>query len=137
MSWVLNDAAIGQYRCKGYFAPVPCQSIPEVAQYRKSLEAMEFDHGGSLQGTYQFKPHIHQRWAFEVATNPTILDAVSDIIGPNILVIQYTVWVKGSGSDSFMSWHQNGTYFGLSPLGHVTAWVALSPSNRETGCFRR
>jgi len=134
MSRVLSDAAIKQYRDKGYFAPVPCLSAPEVAQYRKSLEAMEFDHGGGLQGIYQFKPHIHQRWAYDVATNSTVLDAVSDIIGPNILIIQYTIWVKEPGSASFVSWHQDGTYFGLSPFEHITAWMALSPSNRETGC---
>lgn len=134
MSRVLSDAAIEQYRQKGYFAPVPCLSASEVTQYRRSLEAMEFDHGGALQGIYQFKPHIHQRWAYDVATHPTVLDAVSDIIGPNVLIIQYTIWVKEPGSESFVSWHQDGTYFGLSPFEHITAWVALSPSNRTTGC---
>lgn len=134
MGQILSDDAIEHYRAKGYYAPVPCFSAAEVAQYRRSLEAMEFDHGGGLSGIYQFKPHIHQRWAYEVATNAKVLDAVSDIIGPNLLIIQYTVWVKEPGSESFVSWHQDGTYFGLSPLEHITAWVALSPSNEETGC---
>jgi len=134
MGQTLSDAAIEQYREKGYLSPMPCLSVPEVAQYRNFLEAMEFDHGGALRGIYQFKPHIHQRWAYEVATHPTVLDAVSEIIGPNILIIQYTVWIKEPGSDSFVSWHQDGTYFGLAPFEHITAWMALSPSNRKTGC---
>lgn len=134
MGKILNNEAVEHYRTRGYYAPVSCFSASEVAQYRRSLEAMEFDHGGGLSGIYQFKPHIHQRWAYEVATNSKVLDAVADIIGPNLLVIQYTVWVKEPSSESFVSWHQDGTYFGLSPLEHITAWVALSPSNEETGC---
>ena len=46
MNHVLSDAAVEQYRQKGYCAPVPCLSASEVARYRSSLEAMEFDPGG-------------------------------------------------------------------------------------------
>jgi ectoine hydroxylase-related dioxygenase (phytanoyl-CoA dioxygenase family) len=35
-----------------------------------------------------------------------------------------------------VSWHQDSTYFGLSPAEHVTAWVALSHSNLESGCVQ-
>ena len=50
MGQTLSDAAIEQYREKGYLSPMPCLSVPEVAQYRNFLEAMEFDYGGALRG---------------------------------------------------------------------------------------
>ncbi|WP_082190581.1 phytanoyl-CoA dioxygenase family protein [Bradyrhizobium pachyrhizi] len=37
---------------------------------------------------------------------------------------------------SFVSWHQDGTYWGLSEPSVVTAWIALTPSNRNNGCMR-
>jgi non-heme Fe2+,alpha-ketoglutarate-dependent halogenase len=66
----------------------------------------------------------------------TILDAVEDLIGPDILVFHTTMWWKTKGSANRVPWHQDGTYFGLAPYEHVTAWVALSPSNTQTGCVR-
>src|SRR5262249_26283413 len=39
------------------------------------------------------------------------------------------------GDGAFVSWHQDGTYFGLDPADrHVTAWVALTESTPKTGC---
>ena len=35
-----------------------------------------------------------------------------------------------------MSWHQDAAYWGLEPEEVVTAWVALSPSNAESGCMK-
>jgi len=45
------------------------------------------------------------------------------------------MWIKEPGDDAFVSWHQDGTYFGLDPANqHVTAWVALTDSLPEMGC---
>ena len=35
-----------------------------------------------------------------------------------------------------MSWHQDLTYWGLDDAEEMTAWVALSPSNLDSGCMR-
>jgi len=68
--------------------------------------------------------------------HPRILDAVEDVIGPDILLFHLTTWIKEPGDGSFVPWHQDGVYFHLFPYQHVTAWVALSPSTEATGCVR-
>ena len=35
-----------------------------------------------------------------------------------------------------MSWHQDSTYWGLDPDDVITAWVAFSQSNLESGCMK-
>jgi non-haem Fe2+, alpha-ketoglutarate-dependent halogenase len=40
------------------------------------------------------------------------------------------------GEKSYVGWHQDGTYWKLSPPTVVTAWVALTPSTPENGCMR-
>ncbi len=37
---------------------------------------------------------------------------------------------------SFVSWHQDNTYWGLSSDKVITAWLALSPAQTENGCMR-
>ena len=82
------------------------------------------------------KPYLLFTWAANLVREPAILNAVEDLIGPDILVFHTTMWWKTKGSPSRVPWHQDGTYFGLAPHEHVTAWVALSPSNTQTGCVR-
>jgi ectoine hydroxylase-related dioxygenase (phytanoyl-CoA dioxygenase family) len=45
------------------------------------------------------------------------------------------VWPKDAGSGTFVSWHQDATYFALEPICHVTAWVALTDASVEAGCM--
>ena len=44
--------------------------------------------------------------------------------------------MKEPESAAFVPWHQDATYFGLAPHEQVTAWVALTDSNRENGCVQ-
>jgi len=93
--------------------------------------------GGCVgDGIVRVKPYLLFRWAADLVREPAVLDAVEDLIGPDIMVFHTTMWWKTKGSPNRVPWHQDGTYFGLAPYEHVTAWVALSPSNTGTGCVR-
>ena len=82
------------------------------------------------------KPYLLFPWAAELVRHPRILDMVEGVIGPDILVFHTTAWLKAPHSENYVPWHQDATYFGLAPFEHVTAWVALTPSRRESGCVR-
>ena len=75
-------------------------------------------------------------WADYLVHHPKVLDAVEDVIGPNILVYHSTTWIKEAGTPAFVHWHQDGTYFFLDPHLHVTAWIALSECPVEAGPVR-
>ena len=51
-------------------------------------------------------------------------------------VQQVRLLVVPAGDPAYVSWHQDGTYWGLSSPDVVTAWVALTPSLPENGCMR-
>lgn len=92
--------------------------------------------GGALRGASRTKIYLRYPWAFRLATDPAILDAVEDLIGPDILLYQNTAWAKNAGEDSYVSWHQDNTYFGHAPCEVLSVWVALSPSRPESGSMR-
>lgn len=66
----------------------------------------------------------------------TILDAVEDLIGTDLLCWNTLFWVKEAGSESFVSWYQDLRYWGLDTSDLVTVWLALSPATKESGCMR-
>ncbi len=67
---------------------------------------------------------------------PTILDAVGDILGPDILVYGSSFFIKEPHDPGFVSWHQDAHYWGLDSADVVTAWVAFADSDHENGAMR-
>ena len=133
----LSDADLARYRDEGYLCPITVLTPAEAAHYRARLEAAEAAAGGSLPGPFKHKPHLVYPWAQELVRHPAILDAVEEVIGPDILCWESVFFNKEPKTQDFVSWHQDVTYWGLDQEGDVvTAWVALSPSTPESGCMR-
>ena len=137
----LDQELVDRYHSEGYLFPFRAFSAEAAASYRAEVErtcATTAGPAAAASGTlsYRVKPYLLFPWAAAMVREQAILDAVEDLIGPDILVFHTTMWWKVKGSRNRVPWHQDGTYFGLAPFEHVTAWVALSPSNTWTGCVR-
>lgn len=136
MPKVLSEDAIARYRREGNFFPIPILRENEVADLRGRLEAFEAAQGQPIQGGHRNKSHLLFKWLDDLIRDPRILDAVEDIIGPDILCWNTIFWIKEARSPSFVSWHQDLNYWGLDAKDLVTAWLALSPATVESGCMR-
>ena len=132
----LDPAAIEAYRRDGYYFPVRVFSPQEAARSRAALEAHEAAAGRPLQGKWRVKTHLLFTWADSIVHHAPILDAVEDLIGPDILCWTTNFFIKEPASPGFVSWHQDAAYWGLQPEEVVTAWVALSESNARSGCMK-
>lgn len=135
----LSPAQIAQYRHDGFLFPVDCLTPDEVRHFRGRLEAFEQEQGdtfGKLPDLVRSKSHLLFTWMDELVRHPKVLDAVESIIGPNILIYHLTSWLKEPGEPSHVSWHQDGTYFGLEPAEQITAWIALTDATPEMGCVK-
>lgn len=133
---VLSAAQIASFNERGFVSPVRVMSAEQAAGYRARLEAFEKAQGSPMKGGQRNKTYLLFTWAHEVLMNSRLLDAVEDLLGPDLLVYHSTTWIKESHAAGFVSWHQDSTYFGLEPLEQVTAWVALSNATEEAGCMR-
>lgn len=136
MSKMLSSAAIDTFRRDGYYFPVPVLTPTEVARYRNCLEQHEAETGAPLQGNWRHKAHLLFTWVDELVHHPKIVDAAEDVLGPNLLCWTTNFFIKEANSPGFVSWHQDAFYWGLSKDDVVTAWVALSPANLESGCMK-
>ena len=105
-------------------------------RFRAKLEAVEAEQGGRLEASQRNKSHLLFKWLDDLIRDPRILDPIEDLIGPNILCWNTLFWIKEAGSGSFVSWHQDTRYWGLSSEQVITAWLALSPAGVENGCMR-
>jgi non-haem Fe2+, alpha-ketoglutarate-dependent halogenase len=131
----LSAEQIAGYQRDGYVCPVDAFSPERARRWRERLEDFERAEGRKMTRGHNFKPHLLFPWVDEIVHAPEVLDAVEDLIGPDIRLFHLTAWPKDAGSGTYVSWHQDATYFALEPACHVTAWVALTDAPVEAGCM--
>lgn len=136
MPKMLTAAEVEAYNTKGYHLPVDVLSHDEVTACRGQLEVYETKTGGPIKGEMRHKSHLLFPWINELMRHPRVLDAVEDILGPNLLVWSTSFFIKEPRDPGFVSWHQDATYWGLSSPDVCTAWIALSPANKVSGCMK-
>lgn len=134
MGKLLSAAQVADYERNGFVPAVDVLTRDEVRRYRAELEARE--NGTPMGFPDKSKSYLKYGWADAMVHHPKVLDAVEDLIGPDILVYHSTMWIKEAGSPAYVLWHQDGAYFFLDPAEHVTAWVALSDATEAAGCMR-
>jgi hypothetical protein len=130
----LSPEQVARYERDGILFPVSVLSRDEVARARAAFEEIESRCGGKLE--YAAWLHLFFRWAYDLATHPSVLNAVERLIGHDILASSTLLLCKHPRSSSYTSWHQDGAYSSLHLTPTTTAWLALSDSNAESGCMR-
>ncbi|WP_376089164.1 phytanoyl-CoA dioxygenase family protein [Roseomonas sp. CCTCC AB2023176] len=136
MGTALTEAEVSAYRERGYLSPLRALSEGEVAGARAAMAATEARVGEPIAGRLNQKPHLILPWVADLIRHPRVLDAVEDVLGPDLFCWGAQFFAKPAGDPAFVSWHQDGTYWGLSSQDVVTAWIALTPSVPESGCMR-
>ena len=136
MSHALSLAEVARYERDGYLFPFDVLAPDEVAAARRKLETFEAKQGGPLQRPLIAMCHLYAGFVDEIIRSPRVLDPVESLIGPDILCWECAFLTKEPKAPSFFSWHQDAAYWGLEPYDILTAWIALSPSTRESGCMQ-
>lgn len=131
----LSETEIARYERDGFLYPIDVFSPEKARAYLDKLEAVEHTERRDFGKGHNFKPHLLFTWVDEIVHDPAVLDAVEDLIGPDIRLFHLSVWPKHAHDPAYVSWHQDATYFGLEPAKHVTAWVALTDAPVESGCM--
>lgn len=132
-----------RYQERGYLAPIGVFSKEETARFRDCyLDYLKTiaDRLKTLPARDQYKvfseTHLFLPWVHEMVTHARVLDAVESILGPNLLIWNTRWFAKMPGDKTYISWHQDATYWGLDPPNVATAWIALTNSNAANGCMR-
>jgi ectoine hydroxylase-related dioxygenase (phytanoyl-CoA dioxygenase family) len=126
------------YEKDGYFFPYDVTSEAEAAQLLADLEAAEAQVSGDrarLSHLRSYPAQLLPSFA-SLIRHPRLIEAASQIIGPDLLVWSCGFFIKEPSSKSFVSWHQDLNYWGLDGDDEVTAWFALTPATVENGCMR-
>jgi hypothetical protein len=133
----LTPEQIDFYNANGYLLPFRIYSAAEIAEIRRYFDRI-------LEGSLQVGNDSYsiRRWqnrsqvVWDIATHPLILDHVEDILGPDFVAWGTHFFCKLPGDGKPVSWHQDASYWPLTPTRSVTAWLAIDDSDCGNGCMR-
>lgn len=123
----------------GFVFPIDGISQHQVQACRAALERFEQSSDTRLEPAWRarlFELHLLLPEFDELVKSPPVVEAVSRILGPDLLVWECNIFLKEPRSDSFVSWHQDLRYLGLGPEDQVNAWIALTDVTIANGCMR-
>ncbi len=134
MPKVLTDAQVRSYEDNGFLFPIEVCSAAAATELARKVAATEAQLGHELQKRFALKAHLPFPWLCALIRNERLLDAVEDIIGPNILCWGTTFFQKPARDPRYISWHNDTFFYTVKPAETLTAWVGFNDATLESGC---
>ncbi len=133
---VASDIAI-TYDRDGFVFPLDVVSEEEAKAIRADLEAAEAELADDPERLALLRSYPDRLLpSFDrLIRNPSLIAAASQVLGPDLMVWSAGLFIKEANTPHIVSWHQDLTYWGLADAEETTCWVALSPSNKASGCM--
>lgn len=144
MAIELSPEDIAHYQAQGYIIPRYRLEPELLTSLQDALNTLIAENPG-VRPEKLVSAHIEgrndegvngSRRFLELAMHKPIVDLVSQIIGPDIILWGCHVFCKPASEGFETPWHQDGHYWPIRPLATCTVWVALEPSTCENGCLR-
>lgn len=136
MPKILSGDQVAAYGENGFLFPFDVYGPDAAAQLRDKFEALENAIGDEPQDRYRIKAHLPFPWLCDVVRAPRLLDAVEDLIGPDVLCWGASFFAKKAHDPRYVSWHTDSFFYGFEPADTLTAWLAFNPSTEQSGCVK-
>lgn len=129
-----------QYRQFGYVTGVDLLTPDEVRHYRAQWDQLEARIGRDQAQIGVANAQREHPFIWELATHERIVDAVEQVIGPDVVLLGTHFFCKypspQEGDQPFVAWHQDVTYWGLTPPRVTTIWLAIDDVDIENGAMQ-
>lgn len=134
---VLQTSDIQQYNREGYLKGLQVYSpteIDAVRSYFDDLLARVVATGGN---SYSISTaHLAYGPVYDILTNPKIVAIVRDLLGEDVIGWGSHFFCKMPRDGKAVAWHQDASYWPLTPSKSLTVWLAIDDADLENGCMK-
>lgn len=134
---VLSPAQVEHYNRRGYVAPMDIYSSDEIgairAYFDDLLEWVQAEGGDSYSIS---SAHLKYGPVYDILTDKRIVDCVADLLGENVVAWGSHFFCKMPHDGKAVAWHQDASYWPLSPSKALTVWLAIDDADEENACMK-
>lgn len=133
----LTREQVQSYNDRGFVRPISIFSAAEINDIRcyfdKLLERVVAEGGNSYSIS---SAHMRYGRVYDILTDRRIVDCVGDLLGDNVIGWGSHFFCKMPHDGKAVAWHQDASYWPLSPSKAVTVWLAVDNADCENACMR-
>lgn len=134
---MLSPDQIAAFNRDGYLKGIRIfanDEIDAIRAYFDRLLASTLAAGGD---SYSISTaHLRFGRVYDLLTDPRIVALVKDLLGENVIAWGSHFFCKMPGDGKRVSWHQDSSYWPLTPSKAVTVWLAIDDASVENACMR-
>lgn len=134
---VLTREQIEQFNREGYIRGVRIfsdQEISEIRGYFDALLAKVIAAGGDSYSISTAHAKYGRVW--DLLTDRRIVACVRDLLGNDVVGWGSHFFCKMPHDGKAVAWHQDASYWPLTPSKAVTVWLAVDDADVENACMR-
>jgi non-haem Fe2+, alpha-ketoglutarate-dependent halogenase len=133
----LTRQQIAQYNDQGYLFPLDVFDDNEIAAVRAYFDALLPKALAAGWNSYEIT-NWHKSCAglWDLVTNGRILDYIQDLLGQTLILRHSHFFAKLPGDGKRVSWHQDASYWPITPSKVVSAWLAIDDSDSDNAAMQ-
>jgi hypothetical protein len=134
---VLNREQIARFNRDGYLMPFRFFSPDEIADIRSYFDRLLASYTAEGKDSYSISSaHLRHGRVWDILTSPRIVGVVVDLLGPSVIGWGSHFFCKMPGDGKSVAWHQDSSYWPLTPSKAVTVWLAIDDADRANACMK-
>ncbi len=134
---VLTPEQIARFNREGYLKPFRIFTSEEMAGIRSYFDNLLAKYLAEGKDSYSISSaHLRHGRVWDLLTNPKIVAIVEDLIGPSVIGWGSHFFCKMPGDGKTVAWHQDSSYWPLTPSKAVTVWLAIDDADRGNAAMR-
>jgi len=133
----LTSEQIEDFNQYGYLTGMQIFDANEILVYRHHFDDLLTEVMSAGGGSYSIlSAHLRYGKAYDLLTHPRIVGYIKDLLGDNVVAWGSHYFCKLPHDGKIVAWHQDASYWPLTPSKTVTVWLAIDDADRENGCMR-
>jgi hypothetical protein len=134
---VLTREQVARFNRDGYLMPFRFFSPDEMADIRGYFDQLLAKYAAEGKDSYSISSaHLRHGRVWDILTNPRIVAVVRDLLGPSVVGWGSHFFCKMPGDGKTVAWHQDSSYWPLTPAKAVTVWLAIDDADRGNACMK-
>ena len=133
----LTDRQVQSFNRDGYLTGIPIFTPEELAGHREYFDGLLARTLAEGRDSYSISTaHLKHGPVYDLLTNDRIAAVVRDLLGDDVVGWGSHYFCKMPGDGKRVAWHQDASYWPLTPSKTVTVWLAIDDSDPGNGCMR-
>ena len=132
----LSVACIDTWNREGYLGPLDLYDQRSIIEIRSYFDKLLEETLASGQDSYSISSaHLKHGRVWDILNHPLLVSYVRDLLGEDVVGWGSHFFCKMPMDGKRVDWHQDCSYWPLTPSKAVTVWLAIDDADQKNGCM--